>query len=140
MELKKFLDKNKKTIIIVVAIIVIAFLLNKYWWKIERIFKPRVSNDSPDNLTDARKLQIQGIANAMFQDIEHTSFWTGHDYTSYQQALTLYDNEIKYLADYFKNYSAAGAYSLKAGIDSQIYTWGDSPAKLSNILAEVGKF
>jgi hypothetical protein len=140
MDLKKFLADNKKTILIVVGLFLLAFFLKKYWWKVERFFKPRASENSPIELTDSRKSQLQAISNAMFQDIENTPFWTGHDYTSYEQTLAVYDDELKYMADYFKNFSSAGEYSMKVGIDSQVYTWGDSPAQVSNRLSELGKF
>lgn len=139
MDYKKFLDDNKKTIIIIVSIMIIAFLIHRNWWRIERLLKPRSGENSPIPLTDSRKITLQNIAKAMYQDIEHTAFWTGHDYSSYQQANTLYDDEVKYAADYFKNYVTNGSYSMKVGIDSQIYTWGNEPSQLSARLSELGK-
>ena len=138
MDLKKFLADNKKTVLIVLGLLLLAFLLKKYWWKIERFFKaPPSKENSQIPLTDARKSAIEGTASLIYTDIYNTPL-TGHNYSSYDTALGYYDDELEYCADYYQLYLASNN-SVHSDIQSQWYTWGDSPERLQTKLAKVNK-
>ena len=135
----KILDiamKNKKLIIGIVIIILVIVLWQRHAWKLGRLFNPSQRNNSPEaTINDARKEGIEKIANRIYEDIESTPIF-GHDYTPYEEALNLYDNEIEYLATYYKTHLNSGS-TLWDSIDSQWYTWGYSPLKLQSKLKEL---
>ena len=140
--MKDFFKKNQKMIIKGAIAFLIMYLIYKNWWRISALLRPKSKNISPDGqeglgISDARKGYIEGLAGEMYTDIYSTPF-TGHDYEPYQSAKGLFDDEIVYLADFYKNHLASGN-SLYNDINSQWYTWGDSPTDLMNLLAANGK-
>lgn len=136
---KTFFEQNKKVIIGVVVVGLAIYLYKKHGWRLQRIVSPSAKNNSPESvISDTRKEQIEEIAGKLYTDIYETAFWTGHDYAPYEKALSLFDNEIIYLAKYYKSHLSDGL-TLWEDIDSQWYTWGDSPAKLQVKLSELGQ-
>lgn len=130
------LVKNKKIVIGIIIFIIIIVLWQKHAWKLGRLINPSQKNNSPDAvIKDDKKEAIEKIANRIYEDIESTPF-LGHDYTPYEEALKLYDNEIQYLATYYKTHLNSGA-TLWDSIDTQWYTWGYSPLKLQSKLKEL---
>lgn len=88
---------------------------------------------------ETRKPVIQSIGQDLKTDIYSTG-WSGHDYDPYNKALSLPDNELKYLAVYYKqNLSSPLGRSLWDDIDTQWYWWSDAPERLQNKLSTVGE-
>lgn len=137
METQNFFAQYKKEIIYGVIILIVLYIVKKNWYKIQGIFKPAAETNSGQPLTDQRKVALQLIATNLHKDIYETP-WTGHDYTPYAAALKLYDDELKYLADYYKIHLAQGV-SLHTDISSQWYPFGDEPAALLSKLSGLGK-
>jgi hypothetical protein len=140
--MKDLFKKNQKMIIKGVVAFVIVYLIYKNWWRVAAILKPKSENVSPDTesgngISDSRKSYIEGIASALYSDIYSTG-WFGHDYTPYENANGLFDDEIVYLADFYKNHLSSGE-SLYNDIDSQWYTWGNEANTLLSLLASNGK-
>jgi hypothetical protein len=140
--MKEYFKKNQKMIIKGVIAFVIIYLIYKNWWRISALLKPKSQNLSPDALagegiSDSRKGYIEGLASELYEDIYSTG-WTGHNYAPYDKANGLFDDEIKYLADFYKNHLSSGN-SLYNDIDSQWYTWGDEANTLMSLLASNGK-
>ena len=140
--MKDFFKKNQKMVIKGIIAFLIVYLIYKNWWRISALLKPKTPNISPDTqngtgISDSRKIYIESIAGDLYADIYSTG-WTGHDYTPYTVALSFFDDEIKYLADFYKNHLATGN-SLYNDIDSQWYTWGYEAQELMNLLSANGK-
>ena len=136
-QVNEFVSKYKKEIIIFLVIVALFLIWRKYGYKLERLFKPQTSVNSPIELTDARKVQIESTVDDIHQDIYDTP-WTGHDYTPYDKFLGFYDDEIIYGADYYKNFLADGN-KMYDDIDSQWYPTGDSADRVMKKLKELGK-
>lgn len=135
--MKDFLNKNKETIIKWLIILAVCYIVYKNWWRVEGMLKPVSRDNSPEALSDTRKNSLETIAGEMYNDIYHTPL-TGHDYSSYTKIVAMYDNEVIYLADYYKNHLANGN-KLYTDINSQWYTWGNTPNELMTKLSELGK-
>jgi hypothetical protein len=92
-------------------------------------------------IPESRKSEIQSLAAKLEQDINNTP-WINHDYPIYKQALGYADNEIVYLADYYKQ-NLSPSESLYDAIEGEYYTWDwyyeTWPYELQSRLAEVGK-
>lgn len=135
---QEFLTKYRKPILIVVVIVVLYLLWNKHGYKIARLFKPAQSNTAPFPISDVRKEQIENLMSEIYDDIEDTDFWGGHHYDIYNQLLGMYDDEISYGADYYKNFLANGN-TLYSDLDSQWFLWSDVNTKVLDKLKELGK-
>ncbi len=133
-----FVKGNKKLIAGIIIAIIIIILWNKHGYLILRFFKPDVQNNAPEPLSDVRKFQIEEQMKKIKTDIYDTNFWGGHIYGLYEQLLGWYDDEIKYAADYYKNFLASGN-SLHSDLDSQWFLWSDVKDKVMNKLSELGK-
>jgi len=141
-KMPSFVKNNQKMIIKGIVIGVIVYLVYKNWWRISALLKPKAPNISPhtqdgNGISDSRKTYIESIASDLYTDIYSTGY-TGHDYTPYTVALSFFDDEIIYLADFYKNHLAGGN-SLYNDIDSQWYTWGNEASDLMNLLSANGK-
>jgi hypothetical protein len=141
-KMPSFIKDNQKMIIKGVIVLVVVYLIYKNWWRMARVLKPKSENTSPDTengvgISDSRKTYIEGVSSDLYNDIYYTGF-TGHDYTPYSLANGLFDDEVKYLADFYKNHLSAGN-SLYNDINSQWYTWGNEAENLMNLLASNGK-
>lgn len=128
-------------IVIVVAIILIVYYFyNKTKTKFVELTNPHeivLLQGESSTITPQRQSEIKLIGQNIFNDIEDTPF-TGHNYDVYNQALSLTDNELNYLADYYKQFLSIGK-SLWSEIDSQYYVTSGIPAKLQTRLATIGK-
>ena len=141
-KMPSFVKNNQAMIIKGIVIFVLIYLIYKNWWRISRLLKPKSQNVSPDTqegngISETRKAYIEGIASDLYSDIYSTG-WSGHDYTPYTVALSFFDDEIVYLADFYKNHLASGN-SLYNDINSQWYTWGNEAEDLMNLLSANGK-
>ncbi len=130
-----------KILIIIAIILIVYYIYKKTRTKYVELTQPKeivlLPGESKD-ISAQKREDIKTIASGIFNDIESTSFWTGHNYDSYEQALLLTDNELAFMADYYKTYLSIGK-SLFSEMDTQIYTTSDIPAKLSTRLATIGK-
>lgn len=128
-------------IIIIVAIIVVVYLVyKKTRTKFVELTQPKeivLLPGESKNISAQKREDIKTIASGIFNDIEDTSI-TGHSYDSYDQALLLTDNELAFMADYYKTYLSIGK-SLYAEIDTQYYITSGIPQKLMARLAAIGK-
>lgn len=136
-ELRKIWNSYQKEIIIIIVLIVLYLLYRKYGYKLDRLFNPSTSNNSPVAMTDIRKSQIELITQKVKADIYSTPF-SGHDYTIYESFLTLFDDEIKYASDYYKNYLTAGG-SLYNDLDGEYFVTGDVNSRVLDKLTALGK-
>lgn len=136
-----FIVEYRKTIITIIVILVILVIIKRNWYRVRQFLNPQAEDKVPESLSDpsqpgglsnARKIYIEGLANDLHEDIESTSIW-GHDYEPYSAALALYDDEIKYLGKYFRDFITKGDL-LSEWIDSQYYTWSSTPHTLSTKL------
>lgn len=128
-------------VIIIIMIIVILVVGKKTKTKYLQLTQPKEIVLLPGEsatLSENKREDIKTIGSAIYDDIESTSFWTGHDYDGYKSALLLTDYELAFLADYYKTYLSLGK-SLYSEMDTQVYTWGSEPAKLQTRLAAIGK-
>lgn len=141
-KMPSFVKNNQAMIIKGIVVVVLIYLIYKNWWRISVLLKPKSDNISQDTqdgngISESRKTYIEGVAGDIYNDIYYTGY-TGHDYTPYTMALGLFDDEIKYMADFYKNHLSSGK-SMYKDIDSQWYTWGNEAEDLMNLLASNGK-
>lgn len=141
-QLKKFFIKYRTPIIIIGVLIVLYLIWNKYGYKILRLFNPAVGNNSPIPLTDIRKNQIENLMGQIHTDIQDVSYseWlgSGHDTSLYYTLLGMYDDEIAYGADYYKNFLGQGK-SLYSDLKGEYFFWSDVNNQVLDKLKELGK-
>jgi len=135
--LKKIWNDYQKQIIIILVLVALYLLYNKYGYRIQRFFNPASSNTSPIPLTDFRKSQIQEITQKIKADIYNTPLM-GHDYTVYESFLSLYDDEMSFGADYYKNYLTSGT-SLHSDLSGEYFITGDVNQRVLDKLTALGK-
>lgn len=132
--------KAKKTIIGTIIALIILSYVNKNWHKIMYKLRPlniNFEDGEQANISAARKVQLEGLAKSIFTDIEETP-WTGHDYTPYESALALSDNELAYLSKFYMKQLSVGK-SLYQDMDTQWYMTGSGvTGKLMARLAAIG--
>ena len=137
-EVAKFIKEYKTQIIVIVVLVVVVVIWNKYSYKLMRLLKPNQQNNAPIPLSDVRKNQIETLMSKIHSDIHDTPFWGGHDYSLYDTLLGMYDDEIAYGADFYKNFLASGK-SLYHDLDNEWFLWSDSNNILLAKLTELGK-
>lgn len=133
---------TKYKVLIVIAILIILYVLHRYiapkikkaTQKQDTVFIPGETSD----LSPQQQSSIKLIGLHIFNDIQDTSV-TGHTYKPYQDALLLTDNELHFLAQYYKRYLSSSSETLHDDIDSQVYVFGGEPAKLIARLAAIGE-
>jgi hypothetical protein len=137
-----FIIKYKKEIIILIIVIIIIVLIKRNWYRVRKLWNPQAEDEVPENLADtatqsgfseARTIKIESIASKIYTDIEDTPF-TGHDYEIYGEANALYDDEIKYMGKYYRDYLTGGQEKMSDAIKSQSFWWSSGPADLANKL------
>ena len=133
-----FLNKYRKPILIVLVIVAVYLLWNKHGYKLTRLFKPAQENNAPIPLSDVRKQQIENLMAEIHEDISDTDFWGGHHYDIYNQFLGFYDDEMRYGADYYKNFLASGT-SFYDDLDGEYFLWSDVNTKVLDKLKEIGR-
>ncbi len=130
-----------KLIILLVLVIIVYYIYNKSKTKIIQLTQSGEIVLLPGelkNISQDRQNYIKGLGSDLYNDIESTSI-TGHDYEPYTSALQLTDNELAFLADYYKTFLTNGSESLYSAIDSNYYITGDENTKLMTRLAKIGK-
>jgi hypothetical protein len=136
----KMLPWQFKLAIIIAIILLIWLAWRKFGYKVGQLTQARDITLLPGeskNLTSEQESNAKDIAQFIFNDIEDTPI-TGHDYSSYDQALLLTDKEMNFMADYYKKFLGNGETMYKA-IDSQYYITSGVPQKLMARLAAIGK-
>jgi hypothetical protein len=143
-EVAEKITLRKLIIGICVSILLLVAWRNRY--KIKKFLfegkaPDRGSADQTDlPISDSRKTVIETLAGKLENDINDTG-WT-HAYGLYSEALGYADNEIKYLADYYKQ-NLSPSESLYDAIGGEWYTWDwvyeTWPFELQSRLADVGK-
>lgn len=139
-----------KIVIIVLFILLIYHLVKKYGSWLKDKFQSSDINyqegETPNNAgytvgqgnSEAGRLKLEQIAEQLYSDIYDTPVLTGHNSSPYLMALTLSDNDLKYLADHYKKYLTKGT-SLFKDIDDEIYGLGvDYDSRLKARLTKIG--
>lgn len=139
-----FIRNHWKIIVLIIIALLLFFYVRKNWQVIKRklggIFTPRDISFEPGEdvvITEARKKVLESIASKLYTDIEYTG-WTGHDYTPYTEALALTDNELLYMATFYKRYQSGGN-TLYSDIASQYYVTSSIPTQLMARLNKIGE-
>lgn len=139
------LDPKVKNTIVIVLVIIIILIIWRNKYKIQKFFTPKAPNMGTEEqlqqpVLESRKIIIHSLAGKLEKDINNTG-WS-HDYTLYSEALGLADNELIYLADYWKS-NLSPSESLYDAIGGEYYTWDwsyeETPWELQNKLAQLGK-
>lgn len=130
-------------ITLIILIILIVLWRNKY--RIKKFFTPKAPNQGSEDqleqeIVESRKYVIEILAGNLEKDINNTG-WS-HDYGLYSTALGLADNEIIYLAQYYRE-NLSPSESLYDAIGGEWYTWDwyyeEWPWELQARLADVGQ-
>lgn len=138
--LSLFIRNNWKWILLLVIALILILYIRRNWYKFSHLFTPRNIDLEPGEsevISEQRKRQIESIAQKLFTDIYNTPY-SGHNGDVYKEALSLTDNELLYLAKFYKR-SVSGGNTLYADIDSQWYVWIDSPTTLMARLNKIGE-
>lgn len=136
--------KNKKVVYAIIAIIV-AFLLyliiRKYWQQIALFFQPADIDWEPGEskvIPQARKAELKGLAADLYSDIYDTPT-SGHTNSLYIEADNLSDNELQWMAEYYRKQLTQGVY-LYTDVDNEWFGLAyNFDTKLMAHLAKVGE-
>lgn len=129
-----------KIALIIIVVIIIVVAVKKSRSKISQLTQASsivLLPGEPKVIPTNRQVEIQAIGRALYKDIEDTPI-TGHYYYPYTQALQLTDNELDYLASYYKTFLSNGE-SLFDAIDSNYYVTSSIPQDLMARLAQIGQ-
>jgi len=141
--MKEFLQKNKKQVLIGIIIIIGLFLLKRNWHKIAAFLNPAARRNNPDSVAGEvpqdRKNLLEDLAGKIYNDIQSTSIW-GHNAGLYSSALSYYDDELVYMAKFYKNQLSSGN-SLYSDMSDQWYVNDsyDYSGQLYTKLSELGQ-
>jgi hypothetical protein len=133
------LIQNKYFWIGLFAIVAIIYISSNTY-RLKRLFQGKnvdLEEGESKGLTEAKKNKIEKIGEEIKLDIYDTS-WLGHNYTPYEKALDMTDQEIVYLAEHYKSYLSEKGNSLYDDIDSQYYVTNRAPAELKARLSNIG--
>ena len=115
--------KNKMVVRVIIGI-VIAFILylfiRKYWHRIVLLTQSSDIDWEPGEskvIPNAREAELKGMAADLYSDIYDTPT-TGHTNSLYIDANDLSDNELKYLAKYYRKQLTQGTY-LYTDVDNE---------------------
>lgn len=142
----KLTPEAKNWLYIIIAVVIVLILIrNRH--KIANLFEAKAPDRSAEDqgeqpIPDSRKQFIHGLANNLYNDIYETP-WLSHNHLLYSQALGLMDNELKYLATYYRQNLSSGS-TLNDDIGGEWYsldfpTTSDAPYKLRTELSRVGE-
>lgn len=120
-----FVAKYKWWILGIILAIIIVLYLRRNWYKVRHIFQPRdidIETGESINISEQRKAQLETLARDLYDDIYDTPInylgIVSHTKELYTKADALSDNELLYLARYYKRYLANGN-SLWMDIDDE---------------------
>jgi len=139
-----------KIIILLLVILLTYSLVKKYGgWLKDKLQSSDISynnGETPNNagytagqgdINEGRK-KLEDLSLKLYQDIYDTPIM-GHDPVPYITATnSLSDNDLRYLADYYKKYLTKGT-SLFVDMNDEVYPFGtDYDAKLISRLTKIG--
>jgi len=133
-----------KWVIRIIIILLIVYVLRRNWWYIKNLFKRSDVRLEPGEklfISDDRKSELESLALAINQDLKSTSWYhiTGHDHSLWTSITgQTSDNELKYLARYYKKYVSGGS-SLYKDIDNKWMYSTDIDEKLMARLSKIGE-
>lgn len=139
-EVMKFIKDNKKIIIVIIVVIVAFFVIRNYLPQIKLYFQPKNIDLQPGEsveISETRKRYLESLAGRVYADIYSTSTFTGHDDSVYIEANAVTDNELLYMAGYYKKYLSSGV-SMWQDIDDEAYLI-QSPTDLQQHLSKIGE-
>lgn len=121
-----------KIIIVVVLALLIISIIKKYGDQLSSFFQSRKINYGPGENAGNQGYQagggdptkgksfIENLADNIYRDIYETP-WSGHNSTYYEEANTLSDSDLLYMADYYKEFLTKGV-GLFEDMDNESYT------------------
>ena len=131
----KSLLTNKWFWIGVVAVIII--LVNRNWYKIQRLFQPSDVNlepGEPGYIAPEKKTELENLAQSLYNSI-----YGSHDNQVYDTALNLSDNELKYVSKFYRKNITQGTW-LYTDIDDEVFSpWNDRDVRLMARLSKIGE-
>lgn len=126
-----------------IALIVIILILvaRKYWHVISRWFQPTDIDLEPGEsvkIESGREAELKGVAAELYSDLYDTPA-SGHNNQLYSNANKLSDNELKFLAKYYRQNLTQGTY-LYTDIDEDWFNpFTNVDSMLMAHLAKVGE-
>lgn len=136
-------NKSKWTIIVVLGLVIFIIMRKADWaGKIDQaLFAPRdIDHDCGDvKVSEDRKDYLKGVADQIYNDIYNTPI-TGHSCGIYTEANGLCDEELVYVAEYYKKYLTSGRsiYNDLSGWDGEYTIFCDFDS-LKAHLSKIGQ-
>jgi len=121
-----------------VAILIALLLAKKYWNKLAGSFQADYGDYDDGALQEARKNELEGLANELYTAMHDISFGSALDDDHLLQLDQLTDRELKYVARFYKRAITRGV-SLYQDINNEWMPFTDLDEMIMARLAQIGQ-